>query len=66
MLHYNTQSEMKRNQSQCPNKITKRTLQVPSIPSIGVNLVVASSQEEILLVEGEQVHEQTYLLIKTM
>ncbi len=37
-------------------------LRVPSIPF--VNLVATSSQEEILLVEGEQVHEQAYLLVK--
>jgi hypothetical protein len=36
--------------------------QVPSIPSIGINLVTTSSQKEILHVEGEQVHEQAYLL----
>jgi hypothetical protein len=57
---------MKRNQSQCPKKRRKRTFQVPSIPSIGVDLVTTSSQEEILLVEGEQIHEQTYLLIETV
>jgi hypothetical protein len=28
---------------QCPKKIRKRTLRVPSIPSIGINLVVVSS-----------------------
>jgi hypothetical protein len=37
---------------------------VPSIPSIGVNLVVASSQVEILFVEKEHVQEQAYPLIE--
>jgi len=39
---------------------------VPSIPSIGMNLVVVSSQEEILPMEEEYVHKQTYLLIEKM
>ncbi len=39
---------------------------MPSIPTIGINLVVVSSQEEILHVEEEHVHKQTYMLIKTM
>ncbi len=51
---------------QHPKKTRKRTLQVPSIPFVGINLVVMSSQEEILLVEEEHVHKQTYLLIETM
>jgi hypothetical protein len=34
-------------------------LWVPSIPSVDVNLVIASSQVEILLVEKECVREPT-------
>jgi hypothetical protein len=40
---------------QCPKKTRKRMLQIPSIPSIGVNLVAMSSQVENLPVEGEHV-----------
>jgi hypothetical protein len=39
---------------------------MPSIPSVGVNLVVASSQMEILLVEKEHVQEQTYSLTEVV
>jgi len=45
-------------------KIRKRTLQVPSIPSIGVNLVAGSSQEEFPPKEEEVVLEQAYLITK--
>jgi hypothetical protein len=57
---------MKRNQSQHPKKTNKRMFQVPSIPSICVNLVATSSQKGILHVEGEQVHEQAYMLTETV
>jgi hypothetical protein len=38
-------------------KENKEANTLSSIPSIGINLVVASSQEGILLVEGEQTYE---------
>jgi hypothetical protein len=38
---------------QRPKKTRKRTFQFPLIPSIGINLIVVSSQEEILHVEGD-------------
>ncbi len=37
-----------------------------SIPSVGMNLIVVSSQEQILPMEEGHVHKQTYLLIEKM
>jgi hypothetical protein len=45
-------------------KTRKRMLQVPSIPSIGVNLVAGSSQEEFPPKEEEVVLEQAYPITK--
>ncbi len=39
---------------------------MPSIPSVGVNLVVASSQMEIILLEKEHVQEQAYSLTEVV
>ncbi len=47
---------------QRPKKTRKRTVQIPSIPSIGVNLVAVLSQMEIPHVEEERVQEQAYSL----
>jgi hypothetical protein len=45
-------------------KTRKMTLRVPSIPSIGVNLFLGSSQEEFPHKEEEVVLEQAYVVIK--
>jgi hypothetical protein len=39
---------------------------MPSLPSLGVNLVTTSSQVEIIHVEEEHVQEQTYPLTKVV
>jgi hypothetical protein len=45
-------------------KTRKMMLWVPSIPSIGVNLFVGSSQEEFPHKEEEVVSKQAYVVIK--
>jgi uncharacterized membrane protein len=41
-------------------------LQMPSIPSLGVNLVATSSHVEIIPMEKEHVREQAYPLIEVV
>ncbi len=64
-LEYSNEDE-KNNFSSRPKEDKEEDALTPPIPSICVNLVVASSQEKILPMEGEQDHEQTYMLIKTV
>ncbi len=49
---------------QCRKKTRKKTHQVPSIPSLGINLVTWSSQEEFPPNEKEVVLEQAYPITK--
>jgi len=49
---------------QCWKKTRKMMFRVPSIPSVGVNLFVGSSQEEFPHKEEEVVLEQAYVVIK--
>jgi hypothetical protein len=41
-------------------------LWIPSIPLVGFNLIVASSQVGILFVEGEHMQEQAYPLMEVV
>ncbi len=43
---------------QCPKKTRKRTFQVPSIPTWGINLMVSSSQQEFPLAKKETMKEE--------